>query len=62
LARLRDKYEGLSPYYLVAAYNVGPGRMDELISQKFFKPVSTKRYYEAIRQGITDLRYYRREI
>lgn len=60
LAWLRDHYEGLSPYYLVAAYNVGPGRMDELRSRKSFKPVNTKKYYEAIRRGVPGFRFYRR--
>lgn len=61
LAWLRDKYKGLSSYYLVAAYNVGPGRMDELRARKAFKPVTTKRYFEAIRRGVPSFRYYRRE-
>ncbi len=60
LAWLRDHYQGLSPYYLVAAYNVGPGRMDELLSRKNFKPVTTKRYFEAIRREVPGFRFYRR--
>lgn len=60
LAYLRDHYRGRSPYFLVAAYNVGPARMDELISRKSFKPVTTKKYYEAIRRGVPGFRHYRR--
>lgn len=60
LAWLRDRYRDLSPYYLVAAYNVGPGRMDELLSRKEFKPVNTRRYYEAIRKGVPGFRFYQR--
>jgi soluble lytic murein transglycosylase-like protein len=61
LSWLRDRYRGLSPYHLVAAYNVGPGRMDELLSRKSFKPVTTKRYFDAIRRGMPGFRFYRRE-
>lgn len=61
LAWLRDKYEGLTSYYLVAAYNVGPARMDVLRARKHFKPVATKLYFEAIRRGVPNFRYYRRE-
>ena len=62
LSRLRDHYGERSTYFLVAAYNVGPARMDELLSRKDFKPVSTKRYFDAIRRGVPGLRYYRREV
>ncbi|MCM2323244.1 MAG: transglycosylase SLT domain-containing protein [Oligoflexia bacterium] len=59
LAWLRDRYRDLSPFYLVAAYNVGPAKMDQLLSRKDFKPVNTKRYYEAIRKGLPGFRFYR---
>lgn len=62
LAFLRDRYQGLSPYYLVAAYNVGPARMDELLSRKDFKPVNTKRYYDSIRKALHKFRYYKRPV
>lgn len=61
LAWLRDHYSGQAPYYLVAAYNVGPARMDELLSRKDFKPVITKKYFDAIRRGVPGLRFYRHE-
>ncbi len=61
LAWLRDHYKGLSPYYLVAAYNVGPARMDELLVRKDFKPTGTKKYFEAIRKGVPEFRFYRRK-
>jgi soluble lytic murein transglycosylase-like protein len=60
LAWLRDRYESLSPYYLVAAYNVGPSKMDELLSRKDFKPVMTQRYYESIRRLLPKMRSYHR--
>ena len=58
LASLRDHYEGRSPYYLLAAYNMGPARIDELMTRKSFHPVQTLKYYEAIRRGVPDFRYY----
>lgn len=60
LAYLRDHYRGLPAYYIVGAYNVGPGRMDELRARKGFRPVATRKYYEAIRRGLPDFHTYRR--
>jgi hypothetical protein len=59
LAWLRDYYRG-STYRLLAAYNVGPGRMDELLAQKSFKPTETKRYFQLIRQGVPRFRFYQK--
>ena len=47
---LRRRYQGRSLYYTVAAYNIGPAKMDELLSRKDFKPVKTIKYYEAIQR------------
>ncbi len=58
LAYLRDRYHGLSPYFLVAAYNAGPGRVDSFKKRADFKPIITKRYYEAIRHGVPTLISY----
>jgi soluble lytic murein transglycosylase-like protein len=58
MAFLRDKYAGLPPYFHIAAYNIGPARLDELLSRKNFKPSNTKRYYEKIKRGIPTWRYY----
>jgi soluble lytic murein transglycosylase-like protein len=60
LATLRDHYRGRTPYYILAAYNVGPARMDELLSRKGFKPDKTVKYYDAIRRGVPRFRYYQR--
>lgn len=61
LSYLRDYYEGLPPYYLVAAYNIGPAKLDELRARKSFRPTATRKYYERIRSGIAGFRYYRRQ-
>jgi hypothetical protein len=58
LAYLRDHYQAQPLFYQVAAYNVGPARLDELLSNKNFKPVSTKKYYEAVQRGIFQFRTY----
>jgi soluble lytic murein transglycosylase-like protein len=61
LAWLRDYYHGLSPFHVFAAYNIGPARMDELLSQKSFQPIETKKYFLAIKRGVPTFRYYRRK-
>jgi len=60
LAWLRDYYLGMPSHYALAAYNVGPARLDELLAQKSFRPVETKKYFLAIRQGVPWFRFYRR--
>ena len=57
LAWLRDYYQG-SAYYTLAAYNLGPAKMDALIARKTFKPVLTRRYYHAVLQGMSALKMY----
>jgi soluble lytic murein transglycosylase-like protein len=59
LSTLREHYQGKSPYYLLAAYNVGPARFDELIAHQAFHADKTAKYYDAVRRGITGFRYYR---
>ncbi|OFZ21651.1 MAG: hypothetical protein A2X94_07830 [Bdellovibrionales bacterium GWB1_55_8] len=59
LAFLRDRYSGLSPYYLVAAYNAGHGKIDEILLRKDFRPVQTKKYFEDIRRRVPMMRFYR---
>lgn len=58
LAYLRDHYAHLPTFFLVAAYNIGPSKMDQLLLKKSFKPVNTLRYYELIRRGIPYYRNY----
>lgn len=58
LAWLRDYYEGFSSYHVLAAYNIGPNRMDELLAQKSFTPTETKKYFLAIRRGVHKFRDY----
>jgi soluble lytic murein transglycosylase-like protein len=61
LAWLRDYYRG-SSYYILAAYNLGPARLDELRAQKSFRPTGTKKYYEAIRKNVSGVRFYRKVV
>jgi hypothetical protein len=56
MAMLRTHYEGLSPYFLLAAYNLGPAKLDELRAKPSFKPRATRKYYEAILQGAERIR------
>lgn len=58
LAELRDRYAHLPPYFHIAAYNIGPSKLDQLRSRKGFKPVKTQAYYERIKRGMHVWRYY----
>ncbi|MBI2711344.1 MAG: transglycosylase SLT domain-containing protein [Bdellovibrio sp.] len=58
LGWLRDYYEGMPPYYVLAAYNVGPAKMDELLSRKSFRPQETKKYYASILKRVHHFRFY----
>lgn len=58
LRDLRKRYSGLSAYYPLAAYNLGPYRLDSLRARPDFKPMKTLRYYEEIMRGIGEWRRY----
>jgi soluble lytic murein transglycosylase-like protein len=57
LAWLRDYYHEAT-YHLLAAYNIGPTRMDQLLARDSFTPVLTKKYYLSIRNQIHRFRFY----
>lgn len=58
LSYLRTKYKAFSPYVHIAAYNIGPAKLHELMSHKDFKPTATKAYYENIRKAVPTMRFY----
>ena len=60
LATLRHRYQSQtnSAYYMLAAYNVGPTRMDHLLARKYFKPTATKKYFEDIQKEVPGMRFY----
>ncbi len=59
LRYLKDRYRGRSSYFHIAAYNIGPGRLDYLVNRAGgFKPTETKVYFEKIRAGVPGLRFY----
>jgi len=58
LRQLRERYAGLSAYYPLAAYNLGPYRLDRLRAKPGFRPDKTLRYYEGIMRGVADWRRY----
>ncbi len=59
LAWLRDHYSVSSPYYLLAAYNMGPSRLNQFFTDKIYYPDAANRYFKAILREIPDLRFYR---
>ena len=58
LASLRHKYRGRSPYFFIAAYNIGPARLDELLARPSFRPVQTLKYYREIQKWLPTLWSY----
>lgn len=59
LSMLRQRYVGHSPYYHIAAYNIGPYKLDALRSNPGFTPKNTKIYYNKIRKGVPQMRFYK---
>jgi len=58
LKELRVKYAGKSPYFHLAAYNMGPTRLDHLSSRPDFKPSQTLKYFENVMKGVDYWRKY----
>jgi hypothetical protein len=58
LKELRTKYEGKSPYFHLAAYNMGPARLDQLSARPGFKPSQTLKYFENVMKGVDYWRNY----
>lgn len=61
LALLRDRYHDLLPYYLLAAYNAGPGKLRHLRENKG-RPEKLKIYFEAIKRELPGFRFYRGQL
>ncbi|MBC7387063.1 MAG: lytic transglycosylase domain-containing protein [Cryobacterium sp.] len=58
LKEMKDRYTGLSPYYHLAAYNMGPGSLDALMAGPDFRPEKTLKYYQGIMRGVSHWRHY----
>jgi soluble lytic murein transglycosylase-like protein len=58
-AVLRDKYKDLPPYFHIAAYNIGPAKLDQLLTRKSFRPTQTRVYFDRIRETLSDWKDYR---
>ncbi len=51
LSYLRERYQGHSPFFTVAAYFLGPTRADGLFLRKSFRSQRARKYYESILRG-----------
>ncbi len=58
LRELKTRYLGLSPYFHLAAYNIGPHRLDVLRARPGFKPEKTLKYFQDIMRGVENWRHY----
>lgn len=61
LASLRKRYHGHPFSYLVTAYNVGPARLEELVSQNHLKWVKCNPYVDAVSRRFSELKRRNRE-
>ncbi|MCC7440751.1 MAG: lytic transglycosylase domain-containing protein [Bdellovibrionales bacterium] len=59
LAYLRDRYES-NLVHMLAAYNLGPGRVDELMTATGLRLRGAKRYVDTITRALFELREPRR--
>lgn len=51
LEELRGKFSSVLPYFL-AAYNIGPARLNQLLNQKGFKPRGLKKYVDDVLKAL----------
>lgn len=58
LRELKERYTGLSPYYHLAAYNMGPHRLDTLRARPGFKPEKSLKYFQDVMRGVDNWRHY----
>jgi len=57
-AWLREHYKHQnSPYFMLAAYNLGPAKLDGLLTQDDFHPVETLKYFLAIQHSAQKFRF-----
>ena len=58
LSWLREAYKSRgSSYDMLAAYNLGPAKMNQLLENKYFKPVETKKYFFMVSRAALGFRY-----
>lgn len=58
MSQLRRRYAGMSPYWWMAAYNLGPTRLDTLRARGAdFKPIVTVTYYRKLRRRLSYFRH-----
>jgi len=58
LRELKDRYAGESPYYHLAAYNMGPSRLDSLRAKPGFSEKPSMKYVQDVMRGVSDWRHY----
>lgn len=58
LRDLKERYSGLSPYLHLAAYNMGPHRLDVLRARPGFTPDKSLKYFQDIMRGVENWRHY----
>jgi hypothetical protein len=51
LEELRGQFSSIVPYFL-AAYNIGPARLNQLLNQKGFKPRGLKKYVDDVLKAL----------
>ncbi len=58
LKELLNRYDGMHPYYALAAYNMGPAKLNRMLSRPGFKPRATLKYYQDVTRGVEQWRFY----
>lgn len=58
MKELLDRYKGQHPYYALAAYNMGPAKLNKLLAKPGFKPRATLKYYQDVTRGVDRWRFY----
>jgi soluble lytic murein transglycosylase-like protein len=59
LASLHQRYSDFSTHHILAAYNLGPSRLDKIVAQELEQPKTVQKYSNSVVRGVSKFRLKR---
>jgi soluble lytic murein transglycosylase-like protein len=59
LASLHDRYSDFSTQHILAAYNLGPSRLDKIVALELEQPKTVRKYSNSVVRGVAKFRLKR---